>query len=66
MSPESFDSENGLPEHGNSESSSQFSDHKVAYTKFISFFYPFVFTIADSKIDPFVYTNCQPLFHTVA
>jgi hypothetical protein len=48
VSPESFDSENGLPEQGNSESASQTSNLKVACEPFftsliMTFFYLFLF-----------------------
>jgi hypothetical protein len=48
VSPESFDSENGLPEQGNSESASQTSNLKVACEPFftsliMTYFYIFLF-----------------------
>lgn len=65
-SPASFDSENGVPELGNTESSSQTSDLKVAIEPFFSsliytFYYPFVVTIANSKLD-LVAQNVIPYF----
>jgi hypothetical protein len=43
MSPESFDSENGLPEQGNSKSASQTSHLKVETFSYRSNYHQFVF-----------------------